>query len=252
MLSYRDVFVSLLERDLKTRYKQTFIGMAWAMVKPLVTMIVFSFFFGKIANIPSDGVPYPVFSYSGLLLWSYLSTAVGTGSHSVVKEANLVSKIYFPRLLIPFSATLVGLIDYLVAGIILIALMGIYRIIPDINVLALPVVLIVTWILATGMSLWFSAIHVVFRDISYLVTFFIQIWIYATPVIYPLSATGRFSFVVSLNPASGLVGMHRALLLGSQPLPISLFMWSVTVSMFIFVTGLFFFKMMEQKFADLI
>jgi len=247
---YRELFVTLVSRDIKIRYKQTVIGGLWAILQPFTTMVLFSFFFGKIAKIPSDGIPYPIFSYAGLLLWTYFANAVSTASSSVAGNAGLIQKVYFPRPIIPLAATMVGLIDYAVALIILFGLMIGYGYVPTINIILLPVILFLTWMFAAGIGLWFSATNVLFRDVKILLGFMMQLWIYATPVIYPLSVAEQFKWIVTLNPMTGLIEAHRSLFLGTPMVSFGILLYSALVAFIVFWTGLIYFKTVEKRFAD--
>jgi lipopolysaccharide transport system permease protein len=249
---YKELFFALVERDFKVRYKQTVIGVLWAVIQPLTTMVVFSFFFGKIAKIPSEGVPYPIFSFAGLILWTYFTGAITQSSNSVIGNTNLISKVYFPRLIIPLASTMVGLIDYAIALIILLGLMLYFGYIPTINIILLPFILFITWILAAGLGFWFSSTNVLFRDVKFLIGFIIQLWLYATPVIYPLSVAGQFEWLVKLNPMTGLIETHRAIFLGVSSLQLGLLAFSAVISIIVFWTGLIYFKSMEKRFADVI
>lgn len=249
---FRELFFTLVERDIKVRYKQTIIGGLWAIVRPFTTMVLFSFFFGKIAKIPSDGIPYPIFSYSGLLLWTYFSSAVNSASNSLIGSAGLISKVYFPRLIIPLSSTILGLFDYVIASIFVVVFMIYFQFIPKATILLLPLVIFFTWMLAAGVGFWLSATNVLFRDIKYLVSFILQLWIYATPVIYPFSVAGKFKWLVTINPMSGLIEAHRSMMLGHQAVNYSIFAISIVLTLIIFTTGLLYFKSIERKFADVI
>jgi len=247
---YRELLVSLVYKNILVRYKQTVIGGLWAILKPLTTMIVFSFFFGKIAKIPSEGIPYPIFSYAGLLLWSYFSSAVAEASSSVVAQGGIISKVYFPRLIIPISATITGLVDYLIASVIMLGLMLYYNFVPDISILFLPLVLVMTWMLAFGVGLWLSAANAIYRDFQFLTGFLMSLWIYATPVIYPLSVAGRFKWIVLANPMSGLIEAHRAMWLGTGNIDGVAILISVVLTLLITISGLVFFKYFERTFID--
>jgi lipopolysaccharide transport system permease protein len=250
LIRYRELFFTFVERDFKVRYKQTVIGAAWAILQPLTTMVLFSFFFGKIAKIPSDGIPYPVFSYAGLLLWTYFSNAVNVASSSVTSNAGLISKVYFPRLIIPLSSTMVGLIDYGYALLILFGLMFAFGFFPTAWIILLPVVLLTTWMLATGVGLWLAATNVLYRDVKIIISFILQLWIYATPVIYPLSVAGNFRWIVVLNPMTGLIESHRAIFLGTPAIPWISLAYSVIAALVIFWSGMVYFKSIERRFAD--
>ncbi len=250
---YRELLYFLTWRDIKIRYKQTLIGAGWAILQPFFTMIVFTIFFGRMAKVPSEGVPYPIFSYAGLLLWTYFSTAVTNSSNSLVGSSNLISKIYFPRLIMPLSSALAGILDYFIALSILIVMMFIYHITPSPLLLLLPVLLLCSFFAASGVGLWLSAINVKYRDVRYAIPFLIQIWLFATPVIYPASMLPeKYRWILALNPMGGLVEAHRACILGNQPINWQSLAISLGVTVFIFVTGAFYFRRMERFFADII
>jgi lipopolysaccharide transport system permease protein len=194
------------------------IGGLWAIVQPLFTMIIFSFFFGKLAGISGGGVPYPIFSYAGLLLWTYFTGALTAASGSMVASTSLITKVYFPRIIIPIAATITGILDYLVASTVLIALMLYFEITPTANILLVPITVILTWMLAMGMGFWLSAINVKYRDIGYVLPFFIQLMLFVTPVIYPSSIAPNFKLLLSLNPMTGIIDAHRAMILGGLPI----------------------------------
>jgi lipopolysaccharide transport system permease protein len=252
LVNYKELFVTLLQRDIKIRYKQTIVGSLWAILQPFLTMVVFSFFFGKIAKIPSDGVPYPIFSYSGLLLWTYFASAVNQASNSLIANGALITKVYFPRLIIPLSSTMVGLVDYLTAGIILALMMIYFKYTPNLNIIFLPLIVFTTWMLASGIGFWLSAMNVLYRDVRYVLSFILQLWIFATPVIYPLSVAERFRWIIILNPMTGIIEAHRAVILGKQTIDWGIFLIAFFITTFIFVGGLFFFKSIERRFADVI
>jgi len=252
ILQYRELLFTLALRDIKVRYKQTVIGGLWAIIQPLMTMVIFSFFFGKIAKIPSDGIPYPVFSYSGLILWTYFSGAVSAASNSVIGSAGLISKVYFPRIIIPLASTLVGLLDYMIAGVIVFGLMMYFGYMPSLQITLIPIIIIVSWITASGLGFWFSALNVKYRDVRYVVPFFIQLLMYATPVIYPLSVSGNYKWLVMLNPLSGLMEGHRTMILGHQPIPWEMIGFSAVISLILFTSGIMYFKSVERYLADII
>jgi lipopolysaccharide transport system permease protein len=249
---YRELFLTLALRDIKVKYKQTVIGALWAIIQPLTTMIIFSFFFGKIAQIPSDGVPYPVFSYSGLLLWMFFANSLSAASQSMISSSNLISKVYFPRLIVPIASTLSNVVDYFIASIILFFLMLFFNLTPSLGIVLTPLVLFLTWMLANGIGFFLTAVNVKYRDVRYAVPFFIQLLIYVTPVIYPISVAGQFKWLVSLNPMSGLIEAHRALILGNQAVNIEMLLVSALITIVIFIFGLYYFKSVERYFADII
>jgi lipopolysaccharide transport system permease protein len=251
--NYRELLYFLTWRDIKVRYKQTLIGAAWAILQPLLTMVVFTLFFGKIAKIPSEGIPYTIFSYSGLLLWTYFSSAVSNSGNSLVGNTNLITKVYFPRLIIPLSSTLGGIVDYFIALCILVIMMFFYGLFPNSSIVLLPIIILLASISATGLGLWFSALNVKYRDVRYAIPFFIQLLLFATPVIYPTAVLPeRFRWLLALNPISGVIDAHRACILGYKPVDWYSLVISTTVGLFIFITGIFYFRRTERFFADVI
>lgn len=249
---FRELILTFVIRDLKVRYRQTVIGGLWAIIQPFTTMIIFSFFFGYLAKIPGNGVPYPVFSYSGLVLWIYFANALTTSSASILGSSGLYTKVYFPRIIAPLSAGVTGMVDYTIALIILAGLMVYYHIAPSPYLFLLPAIVLLAWILATGIGLWIGSINVKYRDVGYLLPFFIQIFMYVTPVIYPVSIAPNFEKYLILNPMTGIIEAHRAILLrGGQLNPTSLLI-SVGVTIAIFISGAIYFKSVERKFADLV
>ncbi len=247
---YRELLYFLTWRDVKVRYKQTLLGAAWAILQPFLSMVVFSLFFGRLAKIGSDGLPYPIFNYAALLPWTYFSGALSNASGSLVGSAHMITKIYFPRLILPLSAVISGLVDFCFAFIVLIAMMLFYQIQPTVYVIFLPLFLLLAMITAFGVGLWFSAINVRYRDVRYIVPFIIQIWLFATPVVYPSSLLEEpWRTLYGLNPMVGVVeGFRWALLNGNAPGPM---LWlSIIVSLGIFISGLLYFRKMETTFAD--
>lgn len=252
LYQYRELFWILSVRDIKVRYKQTVFGGLWAIVQPLSTMIIFSFFFGNLAKIPSENVPYPIFSYAGLLLWTFFNNAVNVATSSLINDSRLISKIYFPRIILPTATTFVSVIDYFVAAIILFAMMGFYNIALTPKIFLVIPILFITWMLSCGISFFFSALNVKYRDVKYVVPFFFQLLIFVTPVIYPVSVSGRFKWLLVLNPLSGLIEAHRALFLGTYPIDWTMLIVSVIFTLVLFVTGFLYFKSVERYFADII
>lgn len=250
---YRELLYFLTWRDIKVRYKQTAIGAGWAILQPFLTMIVFTIFFGKVAKIPSEGIPYPIFSYSGLLLWTYFSSSVSNSGNSLVSNTNLITKVYFPRTVIPLSSSLAGMVDYFIAATILILMMFFYGFIPKLSILLLPFLLLLAFISATGFGLWLSALNVKYRDVRYVIPFFIQLLLFTTPVIYPISIIPeKFRWLLFLNPISGIIDAHRVFILGHKPLDLISLGISMTVGLLIFISGIFFFRRTERFFADVI
>ena len=250
---YRELLYFLTWRDIKVRYKQTLIGAGWAILQPFFTMIVFTIFFGKMAKISSEGIPYPIFSYSGLLLWTYFSTAVTNSGNSLVGSSNLITKVYFPRLIVPLSSSLAGIIDYFIALSILIVMIFYYHITVTPYLLLLPVLLFIAFIAATGLGLWLSAMNVKYRDIRYAIPFLIQVWMFVSPVIYPVSLVhGNYQWLLALNPMGGVIHAYRASLLGHQPIDWSLLGLSTLIILALFLGGLYYFRRMEKVFADVV
>ena len=249
---FRELLSSFTIRDIKVRYKQTFLGAAWAILQPFFTMIVFTIFFGKMAKIPSEGIPYPVFSYSGLLLWHYFSQAITLSGNSLNTSSNLIKKIYFPRMLVPMGSTLAGLVDYCVASVVLIGMMIFYHYPISFGLLLVPGIVLVTWMLATGVGLWMSAMNVKYRDIRYVLPFIVQLWLFISPVIYPTSLLGKYKWIAFVNPMSGLINAHRAAFLHNQPIDFNTFFISVGITLLILITGLYYFRKMEKSFADIL
>lgn len=249
---YRELLASFVKRDIQVRYRQTVVGGLWAIVQPFSTMVVFSFFFGHLAGISGGGVPYPIFSYAGLLLWTYFTGALTTASASMVASSGLITKVYFPRIIIPIAATMTGLLDYLVASIILVGLMIFYRIMPTAMIVLVPVTVFLTWLLAMGMSFWLSAVNVKYRDVGYILPFFIQLMLFVTPVIYPSSIAPNFKFLLALNPMTGIIDAHRAMILGGFPINWVGLGISTILVIIILLSGSAYFKSVEKYFADII
>jgi len=249
---YRELLLALTLRDIKIRYKQTFFGAAWAIFKPFVTMVVFSLFFGKMMKVDTGGVPYPIFSYSGLLLWQYFSQAIESAGNSLNASENLIKKIYFPRLIIPMSFTFAGLLDYLIAGLVLLGMMVYYHYPVTVNLLFLPVILLLTWLLAVGVGLWFSALNVEYKDVRHALPFFIQTWFFISPVIYPGSLLGKYQWLGAINPMTGLIEAHRAAFLGGVGVSSGALLFSFGITVLFLLSGLYYFRRTERTFADVL
>jgi lipopolysaccharide transport system permease protein len=249
---YRELLFSFVKRDIQVRYRQTVIGGLWAIIQPFTHMVIFSFFFGHLAKISGGGVPYPVFSYSGLLLWTYFTNALSVSSGSMVASSSLITKVYFPRIIIPIAATMSGLVDYAVASIILIGLMFYYQIMPTAMILLAPLTLLLTWLLSMGIGFWLSAINVKYRDVGYILPFCIQLLLFVTPVIYPSSIAPNFKILLSLNPMTGIIDAHRAMMLGGLPVDWGALFISTFLVIIILFTGSAYFKSVEKYFADII
>ena len=249
---YRELLLTFVTRDLKVRYRQTLIGGLWAVFQPLTTMVIFSFFFGYLAKINSDGVPYPIFSYSGLILWIYFANTLSATSASILGSAGLFTKVYFPRIIAPLSAGITGMVDYAISLFILAGLMLYFHVAPSLYLLFLPLLVLLTWILATGIGLWVGSINVKYRDVGYIMPFFIQLFMYVTPVIYPVSIAPNFKDLLMLNPMTGIIEAHRSIILGTvQPSFLSLTI-SILMTLVIFISGTVFFRRVERHFADIV
>ena len=250
---YRDLLFFLAWRDISVRYKQTVLGAAWAIIQPFFTMLVFSLFFGRLANIPSDGVPYPVFSYAALLPWQYFATALANSADSLVGNANLLSKVYFPRLVIPMASVLPAAVDFAIAFVVLLGMMFFYGITPTWNIIWLPLFLLLALITALGAGLWLSAMNVQYRDIRYAVPFLIQFWLFASPVAYPSSMVPeQWRPLYGLNPMAGVIEGFRWALLNTETGPGPLMIVSVLAALGLLVSGAFYFRRMEKSFADVV
>jgi lipopolysaccharide transport system permease protein len=251
---YRELVFFMIWRELKVRYKQTLLGALWAVIQPVMTMVVFNFLFGKVAKVPTDGIPYPIFAYSALLPWGLFTAALNQGSRSLTSNHNMISKIYFPRLILPISSVLSGLVDFGISFVILIGLMIYYKITPTWDALwALPLFIILAILTALGVALWLSAINVKYRDVNYALPFLTQFWMFITPVAYSASViSDKWQLVYSVNPMAGVVNGFRWALLGSGAGPDAALWVSVGISILVLVTGLFYFRGMERTFADTI
>jgi lipopolysaccharide transport system permease protein len=251
---YRELVFFMVWRDVKVRYKQTLLGMAWAVIQPVMTMLVFTFLFGRVAKLPTDGIPYPVFSFTALLPWGLFIVALNQGSRSLVAHNNMVTKIYFPRLILPMASVFAGLVDFAIAFVILVGLMFTYRVTPAYEFLwTLPLFLLLAIVTALGVALWLSAINVNYRDVNHALPFLTQFWLFVTPVAYSSSIISEeWQIVYSLNPMAGVVNGFRWALLGSGNGP-DITLWvSAAISALILVSGLFYFRSMERTFADTI
>jgi homopolymeric O-antigen transport system permease protein len=256
---YRELLYFLVWRDVKVRYKQTAFGVAWAILQPLMTMLVFTVFFGGLARVGSDGLPYPLFSFAGLLPWTFFAQGLSQSSNSLVGSSQLIKRVYFPRLVVPLSSVLGGLVDFAVAFGVLVGLMAYYQIWPTAAVLALPLLLLLATAASLGAGLWLSALNVEYRDFRYVIPFLIQIWLFVTPVIYPASkveeklrSVGLPAWLYGLNPMAGVVQGFRWALFDRTPFPSGSLTAGAVVSILLLVTGAFFFRRMEKTFADIV
>jgi len=250
---YRELLYFLAWRDVMVRYKQTVIGAAWAILQPFLTMIVFSIIFGGLLRVPTDGVPYPVFAYAALLPWNFFAAALTRSGNSLVADANLITKIYFPRLILPFSAAISLILDFAIAFVILLLLMLFYHIVPRVAVLTLPLFLLLAFITALACGLWLSAVNIKYRDVAYAVPFLTQFWLFVTPVAYPSTIIPEgWRVLYGLNPMAGVVEGFRWALLGQENLAWDLVFVSVLVVLALLISGLFYFRRMEHEFADIV
>ena len=249
--AHRDLLYFLAWRDVKVRYKQTFLGVAWAVLQPLVAMVIFSVVFGELARIPSDGLPYPIFTFTALLPWNYFAASLGRVTGSVVAEAHLISKVYFPRLIVPLSGVVSSLVDFGFAFLVLLVMMFWFGILPTWRVLALPGLLLLVAATALGVGLWLSALNVRYRDIGHIIPFLIQCWLYASPVVYPVTLIPeRWRLLYSLNPIVGVIEGFRWALLGNPSPDFGAMVASAVVVAAMLSGGVVFFKRMERTFAD--
>lgn len=250
--NYRELLYFLIWRDVKVRYKQTALGVAWAIIQPLFTMLIFSMFFGRLAGVPSDNIPYPVFAYAGLLPWTFFANAIGNSGNSLVGSANLITKVYFPRMIIPAAAIGAGLVDLGISFIVLVPLMIYYGLTLTWGILMFPVVVLLTALLALGVGMWLSALNVKYRDVRFALPFLIQLWMFVSPVIYPMSfLPERWRLFFALNPMTGIIEGYRSALFGHS------FNWkalalAAVITLAVLVYSSFSFRRMEKSFADIV
>ena len=255
---YRELLYFLVWRDVKVRYKQTALGALWAVLQPLSAMLVFSIFFGRLAAVPSDGLPYPLFCYVALVPWAFFANGLTHSANSLVNSQNLIKKVYFPRIAVPVAAVLAGGVDFLIAFALLIGMMAFYHTVPTANVIWLPALLLLAMVTALGVGLWLAALNVTYRDIQYVVPFLVQIWLFATPIAYPSSLLSEpWRTLYGLNPMVGVVeGFRWALLAGGAkdglPAPSAMILVSSLAALVVFVSGVFYFRRLEKTFADVV
>lgn len=253
LIEYRELLFFLAWRDIKVRYKQTVLGVAWAIIQPFFTMIIFSLFFGRLAKIPSDGIPYPIFSYAALVPWTFFVNGLNQASNSLVGSANLIKKVYFPRLAIPIATVLSGVVDFILSFILLIGMMTYFGFFPTYNVFWLPLFLLLALTTSLGVSLWLSALNVEFRDVRYTIPFLTQFWLFSTPIAYPSSLLSEpWKTIYGINPMVGVVDGFRWALLGTNTPPGLAMVVSSVVALFLLISGAFYFRRMEKNFADVI
>ena len=250
--AFRELLYFLTWRDVKVRYKQTELGIAWAIIQPLFTMLIFTLFFGRLAGVPSDNVPYPVFAYAGLLAWTFFSNAITNSGNSLVGSANLITKVYFPRMIIPGAAVAAGLVDFAIAFAILVLLMFYYGIMVTWNVLMFPVMVLLTTLLALGTGMWLSALNVKYRDVRFALPFLVQLWMFLSPVIYPASfLPEKYRWLLWFNPMTGIIEGYRSALFGRR------FDWialgcSAVITLILLIYSSYYFRRMEKNFADVV
>jgi lipopolysaccharide transport system permease protein len=250
---YRELFYFLIWRDIKVRYTQTVLGIAWAIIQPLFTMMIFSLFFGRLAKVPSDGLPYPIFAFAGLVPWTFFANGLAKSSDSLVGHANLIKKVYFPRLVVPISSAISGLVDLALSFVILVGLMLYYGRVPTGNIVWLPLLLLLALVIALGVGLWLSAMNVQFRDVRYVLPFLTQFWFYATPIAYPSSLLHEpWRTLFGINPMVGVVEGFRWALFGKGAAPGPMIAISALISLSLLVSGAFYFRRMEKSFADVV
>jgi lipopolysaccharide transport system permease protein len=250
---YRELLIFYAIRDIKVRYKQTFLGAAWAVLQPVMTMVVFSIFFGRLAGVPSDGLPYPVFAFCALLPWQLFAFALTQSSNSLVQDAQVLTKVYFPRLIIPFGSVVAGLVDFAIAFVVLIGMMFYFNIVPGPAMLTLPLFVLLALAAALAAGLWLSALNVKYRDVRYTTPFLAQLWLFVTPVAYSSSLVpAKWQAVFAINPMVGVVEGFRWALLGRSAPPGAMLIVSVAATAILLTGGLFYFRRMEKTFADII
>ncbi len=250
LYAYRDLFYALVWRDIKVLYKQTVLGFLWALIQPVFAMIVFSLVFGKLAKVPSDGIPYPIFSYAALLPWTYFSNALTASSQSLVSQKNMLTKVYFPRLIIPFTSVLAKLVDFFIAFTVLLLMMIYYNIFPGKGVVMLPVLLVLLMMTAAGAGMWLTALSIQYRDVKHVLTFGVQLMMFAAPVVWPVSLIPEnYRLLYGLYPLAGILEGFRSALL-DQPMPWDLMVVGSLSSVLLFVTGALYFRRKERIFAD--
>ncbi len=250
---YYELIYFLVWRDIKVRYKQTALGVTWAVLQPFLTMVVFTIFFGNLAKVPSDGLPYPIFSFAGLLPWQLFANSLTNSSNSLINNSNLITKVYFPRIILPLSSVVSGLVDFFLAFLVLIGMMFYYGITPTYGILFIPPLILLAIIISFSVSLWMSALNVQYRDVRYTIPFLTQFWLLITPIAYPSSLVpDKWRFIYGINPMAGVVEGFRWALLGKTNETGPLIIISAIIVTFLLIGGLIYFKRMEKTFADII
>jgi len=250
--NYRELLYFLTLRDIKLRYKQTALGAAWVIIQPLFTMLLFTLFFGKLARMPSDNVPYPLFAYAGLVPWTFFSNSITNSGQSLVGNSSLISKVYFPRIYIPAGAVGAGLLDFAIASVLLLPMLIYYEVTITWRILLLPAFALLATILALGIGMWLAALNVKYRDVRYAIPFLVQLWLFASPVIYPASIVPpKWKWVLAVNPVTGVIEGFRASILGKE-FDVSTILSSVVVTSLILIFSFFAFRRVEDSFADVV
>jgi lipopolysaccharide transport system permease protein len=250
---YKGLLYFFVWRDLKVRYKQTIIGVAWAIIQPFLSMVVFSVFFGALIHVPSDGIPYPIFVYTGLLFWQFFSGSLGDVSNSLLANSSIITKVYFPRLILPIASVVVQFVDFFIASIVLVFLMFYYGFAPHLlGLLIIPLLLLISFLAAIGGGMILASINVKYRDVRYVLPYFIQIMLFVTPVIYPPSIAGKYSWILAINPMTAVIKGARGALLHTEPVNWLLLSISLSAVAIMFVVGLYMFKKTERYFADVV
>jgi lipopolysaccharide transport system permease protein len=250
---YRDLLYLFTWRDIKVRYKQTMVGASWAIIQPFIAMVVLTIFFGKLAKVPSEGIPYPIFAYSALVPWTYFVNVLTQSSNSVVNNRAVITRVYFPRLIIPMTTVVTGLLDFVIAFVILIGMMLFYGIVPTMALWTLPFFVLLAIATALGIGLWLAALNVKYRDVGFTLPFLTQIWLFATPIAYPSSLVPEpWRAIYGLNPMAGVVEGFRWALLGKTHPPTMLLAFSVIVVIALLIGGIYFFRYKEDTFADVV
>ncbi len=251
--AYRELLYFFVWRDIKVRYKQTAIGAAWAILQPFLTMLIFTLFFGKLAHVPSEGLPYPIFSYSGLLPWMYFAASLQSSTNTIIENQRLITKIYFPRLALPLSSVVSGLVDFGISFLMFAAMMVYYQMRPAWTMLWIPAFLLLALLTALGVGLWLSALNAIYRDVRYVLPFLVQFWLFASPVVYPTSLMSpKWRWVYALNPMTGVIEGFRWALVGHGNPPVRLVAISSGVVLLVLLSGLAYFQKMETTVADVV
>lgn len=251
LIEYRDLFYFLVWRSIRIRYAQSMLGVGWAIIQPFFSMIVFTIVFGRLANIGSDGAPYALFSFAALVPWTYFSNAVTESTNSLVAEANMISKVYFPRIILPLSAIVAKLLDFAISFALLLVLMIFFQVMPNAGAFALPLLIVMMMLTAAGIGTWLTALAIQYRDVKYAMTFVVQLLMYAAPVVYPASLVpDGWKWLYALNPMVGIIEGFRSALLGTNPMPWGYIALGFVVALVLAVTGAFYFRFKEKVFAD--